>query len=98
MHLQIKVPFNMKYPSAINPTRLIFGAGIPSVSRQKINTYKQMKTFLSRFALSVFSLLAFDVAHGQGKYVLEADRIFDGQQIRTGWVVLVENSLITAVG
>ena len=35
---------------------------------------------------------------GQSKYLLEADRIFDGQQIHTGWIVLVENNIITAVG
>ena len=57
-----------------------------------------MKTFLSRFGLSVISFFAVVVTHGQGKYALEADRIFDGQQVRTGWVVLVENNLITAVG
>lgn len=87
----------MKYPSAINPTRLKFGA-VFHLFPIKINTYKQMKTFLSRFGLSVFSFLTFVAAHGQSKYVLEADRIFDGQQVRTGWVVLVENNLITAVG
>ena len=57
-----------------------------------------METFLFRYLLSVFLFLSAFALSAQGKYLLEADRVFDGQQIRTGWVVLVENNLITAVG
>ncbi|HMG89891.1 MAG TPA: amidohydrolase family protein [Chryseolinea sp.] len=57
-----------------------------------------MKKSLCRFGLSVSLFLSLVSAQGQSKYLLEADRIFDGQQLHTGWVVLVENNLITAVG
>ena len=57
-----------------------------------------MKTFSFQFVLSTFLCLSADTLNAQSKYILEADRIFDGQQVRTGWVVLVENDLITAVG
>src|SRR5690349_23645530 len=35
---------------------------------------------------------------GQSKYLLHADRVFDGEQMHEGWSVLVENDKITAVG
>lgn len=57
-----------------------------------------MKKSLYGFGLSLYLLLTLVSANGQSKYVLEADRIFDGQQIHTGWIVLVENNLITAAG
>ena len=57
-----------------------------------------MKTFSFRFVLSAFLCISAFAVNAQSKYILEADLIFDGQQIRIGWVVLVENNLITAVG
>jgi imidazolonepropionase-like amidohydrolase len=67
MHLQIKLPFNMKRS-------------------------------LWRFLLSGYLILLLDSVSGQTRYLLEADRVFDGDQLRTGWVILVENNLISAVG
>jgi len=57
-----------------------------------------MKKSLCRFGLSAYLFLSIVSAHCQSKYLLEADRIFDGLQIHTGWSVLVENDLIIAVG
>jgi imidazolonepropionase-like amidohydrolase len=57
-----------------------------------------MKKSLCRFGVSMCLFLGLGSAQGQSKYLLEADRIFDGQQIHTGWIVLVENNIVTAVG
>jgi imidazolonepropionase-like amidohydrolase len=57
-----------------------------------------MKKSLCRFGLSLCLFLPIFSTQGQNKYVLEADRIFDGQQVHTGWIVLVEDDLITGVG
>lgn len=34
----------------------------------------------------------------QSKYYLQADRVFDGEQMHEGWIVLVENDKIVSVG
>lgn len=44
-----------------------------------------------------FLLLAANV-NAQTKYYLTADRIFDGEQLRTGWAVIVEGNKIIAAG
>lgn len=44
-----------------------------------------------------FLLLATNV-NAQTKYYLTADRIFDGEQLRTGWAVIVEGKKIIAAG
>src|SRR5687768_102092 len=51
---------------------------------------KQVLIFLI-FLLSVES-------SAQSKYYLQADRVFDGEQMHEGWVVLVENDKIVSVG
>src|SRR6185436_9450764 len=39
------------------------------------------------------------VAHAQSKYILlKPDRVFDGENMQTGWVVLVKNNLIEQAG
>ena len=38
------------------------------------------------------------VCLGQAKYFITADRVFDGEQMRTGWALIVEGSKITAAG
>jgi imidazolonepropionase-like amidohydrolase len=57
-----------------------------------------MKKSLCRFGLSLSLFFSLISSYGQSKYLLEADRIFDGQQMHAGWIVLVENNIITAVG
>lgn len=57
-----------------------------------------MKTLVAHIILSALLVLVSLRTNAQGRYLLEADRIFDGQQVRTGWIVLVENNLITFVG
>lgn len=44
-----------------------------------------------------FLLLATN-ANAQTKYYLTADRVFDGEQLRTGWAVIVEGNKIIAAG
>jgi imidazolonepropionase-like amidohydrolase len=41
-----------------------------------------------------FSLVLFS----QGRYYIKADRVFDGQDIHTGWAVIVEGNKIVAAG
>src|SRR6185436_7064113 len=39
------------------------------------------------------------VAHAQSKYILlKPDRVFDGERMQTGWIVLVKNDSIVAAG
>lgn len=44
------------------------------------------------FAVSSLSLIA------QNAYYITADRVFDGEEMHTGWAVVVENDKITAAG
>jgi imidazolonepropionase-like amidohydrolase len=46
----------------------------------------------------VFLLFVVSNGYGQTKYYLTADRIFDGEQMRTGWAVIVEGAKIVAAG
>lgn len=46
----------------------------------------------------VFFLLVSTNANAQTKYYLTADRVFDGEQMRTGWAVVVEGNKIVAAG
>ena len=50
-----------------------------------------MKTILSVF-------FGFFISISSSQTLLKPDRIFDGNQIQEGWVVLVEDNKITAVG
>lgn len=34
----------------------------------------------------------------QSKYYLQADRVFDGQEMREGWAVLIDGNKIVAAG
>jgi imidazolonepropionase-like amidohydrolase len=43
-------------------------------------------------------LLAATNVKAQTKYYLTADRVFDGEQMRTGWAVVVEGNKVTAAG
>ncbi|HYM94691.1 MAG TPA: hypothetical protein VET23_11170, partial [Chitinophagaceae bacterium] len=48
--------------------------------------------------LSVMSL-AFCKAQQTDKYILlKPDKVFDGEQMQTGWVVMVKNNKIEAAG
>ena len=57
----------------------------------KISTKKPMKTVFTVFFGFIISL-------GTSQTLLKPDRIFDGNQIREGWVVLVEGNKILDVG
>ena len=46
----------------------------------------------------IYLLLLSTNVNAQTKYYLTADRVFDGEQLRTGWVVLVEGNKIIAAG
>ena len=51
---------------------------------------------------TIILLLWVAIAHtlgiGQSNYLLKPDRVFDGESMRPGWVVLVQEDRITAVG
>lgn len=49
------------------------------------------------FVLTFFIFLVGN-GYGQSKYYLTADRVFDGEQMRTGWAVIVEGNKILAAG
>src|ERR1700704_5607614 len=56
---------------------------------------------MKKFFLFVTSLLLFVLSKPQspGKYILlKPDRVFDGEQMQTGWVVLVKNDSIIQAG
>ena len=46
----------------------------------------------------IYLLLLSTNVNAQTKYYLTADRVFDGEQLRTGWAVLVEGNKIIAAG
>ncbi|MGB4773263.1 MAG: amidohydrolase family protein [Chitinophagaceae bacterium] len=46
----------------------------------------------------LFLLLLSTNVNAQTKYYLTADRVFDGEQMRTGWAVVVEGNKIVAAG
>ncbi|MEO8473861.1 MAG: amidohydrolase family protein [Chryseolinea sp.] len=56
-----------------------------------------MKFNASKLALLTTAFLSF-AAQGQEKYVLKADRVFDGEAMHTGWVVIVEDNKISWAG
>lgn len=53
-----------------------------------------MKALSSIFILCLFSVFS----AAQTSFVLQPDRVFDGDQLREGWVVVVEGNKITASG
>jgi len=57
-----------------------------------------MKNYRSNVALSSILLFIGFGVNAQRTYILQADRVFDGEQIHSGWVVRVENDKITAAG
>jgi len=57
-----------------------------------------MKSHLRKFHVSLTLLIISITLCGQQKYILQPDRVFDGEQLHTGWVVLVEDDKITGVG
>ena len=50
-----------------------------------------------RFLIFIFFLWN-STAFAQTKYYVQADRVFDGEQMHGGWVVLIENDRITSAG
>ncbi|MEO5976671.1 MAG: amidohydrolase family protein [Chryseolinea sp.] len=56
-----------------------------------------MKFNAFKLALLTTAFLSF-AAQGQEKYVLKADRVFDGEAMHTGWVVIVEDNKISWAG
>lgn len=56
-----------------------------------------MKGYLLILVVS-FSWTISITLHAQQKYVLQPERVFDGEQLHTGWVVLVQDNTITDVG
>jgi imidazolonepropionase-like amidohydrolase len=53
-----------------------------------------MKALSSIFILCLFSVLSV----AQTSFVLQADRVFDGDQLHEGWLVVVEGNKIAAAG
>ena len=53
---------------------------------------------MSRCIVVIIVLFFAINVNGQAKYFLTADRVFDGEQMRTGWAVVVEGNKITAAG
>ena len=49
------------------------------------------------FLLTV-SIINALLVHSQSKYLITADRLFDGQEMHNDWAVLVEGSKIILVG
>ena len=57
--------------------------------------------FLSKFTLLLFLLLTVKLINAQqtDQYILlKPDRVFDGEKMQTGWVVLVKNNIIEQAG
>jgi len=46
----------------------------------------------------IFLIFLGNASWAQNKYYLQADRVFDGEQMHEGWVVLVEGDRIVSVG
>ena len=57
-----------------------------------------MKSYQLKLIVCFIALIISSTLHAQQKYILQPDRVFDGEQLHTGWVVLVENDKITSVG
>jgi hypothetical protein len=53
-----------------------------------------MKALSFIFILNCFCVLS----AAQTAFVLQPDRVFDGERLHEGWVVVVEGNRITAVG
>lgn len=51
-----------------------------------------------KFYALVIGVIITSACSAQTKYYLTADRVFDGEEMHTGWAVVVENNKITAVG
>src|SRR5690348_15324461 len=50
------------------------------------------------FSALVLSLLAVNASAQTKSYLLQPDRVFDGEKMHTGWSVLVQGDKIVAVG
>jgi imidazolonepropionase-like amidohydrolase len=57
-----------------------------------------MKNPLAKTVLATVGFLLVIAVHAQQKYILEPDRVFDGEQLHSGWVVVVTGDKITAAG
>ncbi|NNK11609.1 MAG: amidohydrolase family protein, partial [Flavobacteriaceae bacterium] len=54
---------------------------------------------MNSFIKCIFSLLFFSVCHfGQSQMLLKPDRVFDGESMHTGWVVLTDKDQIIYSG
>ncbi|AYB30713.1 metal-dependent hydrolase family protein [Chryseolinea soli] len=57
-----------------------------------------MKKPFAKTTLAAVGFLLVIAVHAQQKYILEPDRVFDGEQLHSGWVVVVTGDKITAAG
>lgn len=57
-----------------------------------------MKNPLAKTILAAVGFWLAIAVHAQQKYILEPDRVFDGEQLHNGWVVVVTGDKITAAG
>lgn len=57
-----------------------------------------MKNYFSRLYILTLFLIIGSTSQAQEKYNLQPDVVFDGEQLHTGWVVIVEGDKITAIG
>src|ERR1041384_1241218 len=57
-----------------------------------------MKNPFAKTMLATVGFLLVIAVHAQKKYILEPDRVFDGEQLHSGWVVVVTGDKITAAG
>jgi imidazolonepropionase-like amidohydrolase len=53
---------------------------------------------MNKYAIVLLLCCAMYTGMAQTKYYLTADRVFDGEQMRAGWAVVVEGNRITAAG
>ncbi|HEX7844733.1 MAG TPA: amidohydrolase family protein, partial [Chitinophagaceae bacterium] len=54
---------------------------------------------MKKYLLCFLCLLTFATAQSQDKYILlKPDRVFDGEKMQTGWIVLVKNDTIVQAG
>jgi imidazolonepropionase-like amidohydrolase len=53
---------------------------------------------MRRFYLPLIFLIFFQTLSAQTKFYLTADRVFDGENMHTGWAVIVEGNKIVAAG
>jgi imidazolonepropionase-like amidohydrolase len=51
-----------------------------------------------RITFFLISCVTFLISYSQDYYLLKADKVFDGEQMHTDWVVLVHNNLIEYAG